>query len=346
VVWSEQVDAVVVAYVPPVPAPVRDVARLLARIAQDCPVPLVACFPGAGDDVGVPEPVDGGRGLPRYGTPEEAVRALAAATRYGQWRHRDPGRRVDPPGRHPQRARRLIASLLAGSEHGVSLAPDQAAELLACYGLTLWPATVVSGPDEAVHAAQELGFPVALKTTAPQLRHRVDLGGVRLDIADADELRADVERMRELFASMGGSGLLVQRMAPLGVACLVRSAEDPLLGPVVSFGLGGDASELLDDVAHRSPPLTDTDVADLVRSVQASPRLFGHRGARPVDVPALEQLIARIACLADDLPQVAELTLNPVVVAEAGVSVLDAQIRLAPAVGRTDAGRRELASAT
>jgi hypothetical protein len=108
-----------------------------------------------------------------------------------------------------------------------------------------------------------------------------DLGGVRTDITDETALRADVVRMRERLAPLGGADLVVQRMAPPGVACVVRAVEDPLLGPVVSFGLGGDATDLLGDIAHRIPPLTDLDLADLVRSVRAAPRLFGHRGAQP-----------------------------------------------------------------
>jgi acyl-CoA synthetase (NDP forming) len=170
----------------------------------------------------------------------------------------------------------------------------------------------------------------------------VDLGGVRLDIGDETELRADVAEMRERLTPLGGGELAVQRMAPLGVATVVRSVEDPLFGPVVSFGLGGDASELLGDVAHRIPPLTDVDVSDLVRSVRAAPRLFGHRGAAPVDVAALEDVIARVSSLADVLPEVAELELNPVVVSAAGAHVLGATIRLAPPPGRSDTGRREL----
>jgi acyl-CoA synthetase (NDP forming) len=126
------------------------------------------------------------------------------------------------------------------------------------------------------------------------------------------------------------------------VACVIRSVEDPSFGPVVSFGLGGDASELLGDVAHRIPPLTDVDIADLVRSVRAAPKLFGHHGAAPADVPALEDLLGRVACLADELPEVAELELNPVVVAGEGLSVLAATIRLAHSAERSDTARREL----
>jgi acyl-CoA synthetase (NDP forming) len=195
---------------------------------------------------------------------------------------------------------------------------------------------------EAVAAADALGYPVALKTTAAHLRHRVDLGGVRLDLAGPAEVADGVARMRGTLGPLGGDDFVVQAMAPAGVACVVRSVEDPLFGPVVSFGLAGDATALLGDYAHRIPPLAENDVADLVRSVKAAPKLFGHRGARESDVDALQDVIARISCLADDLPEVAELELNPVVVAERGAAVLGATIRVAPDLGRTDTGVRVL----
>jgi acyl-CoA synthetase (NDP forming) len=145
-----------------------------------------------------------------------------------------------------------------------------------------------------------------------------------------------------MFGPLDGDRFVIQRMAPPGVACLIRTVEDPLFGPVVSFGLSGDASDLLGDIAHRIPPLTDVDIADLVRSVRAAPKLFGRHGAAPADVPALEDLLGRVAALADELPEIASLELNPVVVAGTGLSVLGAVIRLAPRVERSDTARREL----
>jgi acyl-CoA synthetase (NDP forming) len=148
--------------------------------------------------------------------------------------------------------------------------------------------------------------------------------------------------MQETLSPGEAAQLVVQRMAPPGVACVIRTVEDPLFGPVVSFGLGGDAANLLGDVGHRIPPLTDVDIADLVRSVRAAPKLFGHNGAAPVDVPALEDLLGRVACLADELPEIAEMELNPVVVSGHGLAVLDAEIRLARPIERADTVRREL----
>jgi acyl-CoA synthetase (NDP forming) len=125
------------------------------------------------------------------------------------------------------------------------------------------------------------------------------------------------------------------------VACVVRTHEDDLYGPVVSFGLAGDAVDLLGDVAYRIPPLTDVDVREMVRSVRAAPRLLGHAGAPVVDVPALEDLLARVAALADDLPALARLTLEPVVVAERGARVLGARADVARP-SRPSAARRVL----
>jgi acyl-CoA synthetase (NDP forming)/GNAT superfamily N-acetyltransferase len=338
------VDSVVAAFVPPVGTRGDEVAGAVAKAAARSDKTVVACLLGMPDGRGrLAHPATSRQEtVPTYSSPEDAVRTLAAVTRYAAWRARDPGPQVNPPGRDPERARRLVVELLRAAPDGVELGPDAAAELLSCYGLELWPALPVQDPDDAARAAERLGYPVALKTTAAHLRHRVDLGGVRLDISDAAELRADIAQMSRQLTPLGGGDLVLQAMAPAGVACVVRSIEDPLYGPVLSFGLGGDATDLLGDWAHRIAPLTTGDLHDAVRSVRAAPKLFGHRGDRPVDVTALEDVVARVSCLADDLPEVAELELNPVVVAEHGASVLDAAVRLAPVQPRADVSRREL----
>jgi acyl-CoA synthetase (NDP forming)/RimJ/RimL family protein N-acetyltransferase len=346
---GERVDAVVAAFIPPIATDADQVATVLAEVSAGFPIPVVACFLGTsgmstGTTLVEPGAADP-RPIPSYPTPEEAVRALATVERYSAWRRRDPGNRFEPPGVDLAAARAVIAEALVGAdpgEDGLVLDPPTAARLLATVGITLWQQTPVSGPDDAAAAAAAIGYPVVLKTTAEHLRHRVDLGGVRLNIDDAEQLLTDLAQMRAMLGPLNGDGFVVQRMAPPGVACVIRTVEDPLFGPVVSFGLAGDASELLGDVAHRIPPLTDVDIADLVRSVRAAPKLFGHHGAAPADVPALEDLLGRVACLADEFPEVAELEFNPVVVSGNGLAVLSAVIRLATRVERSDTARREL----
>jgi acyl-CoA synthetase (NDP forming) len=283
--------------------------------------------------------------VPAYSTPEDAALALGRAARYAVWRAGDRGRRLHPTGADTRAARRLVARWLGeGDGSGaVALEPVRARELLATVGVEVVPSYPVHDADEAVDVARAIGFPVALKTTVPALRHRADLGGVRLDVADETELRADVDEVLALSAAHRGdrsdAPLEVQSMAPHGSACVVRTTEDPLFGPIVSFGLAGDASDLLGDVSYGFPPVTDVDVADLVRSARAAPRLFGYRGLPPVDVAALEDLIARVSVLADDLPELRMLELNPVVVSEHGSVVLGVRVTLAPA-DRADVTRR------
>ncbi|MET8505375.1 acetate--CoA ligase family protein, partial [Streptomyces sp. NPDC004787] len=225
---------------------------------------------------------------------------------------------------------------------GVTLDADTTRALLGHYGIELLPTLPAPGPDEAVRAAARLGYPVALKTTAPHLRHRPDLGGVRLDLATEEQLRTAYAELTETLGKPEELQPVVQAMVPRGVDTVVRAAIDPAVGAVLSFGLAGAASELLGDTAHRLVPATDRDAAELVRSIRTAPLLFGWRGSAPVDTPALEELLLRVSRLVDDHPEVVAVSLEPVVVAPRGLSVLGATLRLAPPPPRTDLGPRSL----
>ncbi|MFJ9580517.1 GNAT family N-acetyltransferase [Streptomyces sp. NPDC101191] len=288
--------------------------------------------------------------IPAYPAAERAVRALAESVRYAQWRRQsaaDPGRvpefdRIDETG-----AAALIERSLGEPQadpRGVTLGLDATLELLGRYGIEVLPTLPAPTPDEAVRAAARLGFPVALKTTAPHLRHRPDLGGVRLDLATEEQLRTAYGELTETLGKPEELQPVVQAMVPRGVDTVVRSAIDPAVGAVLSFGLAGAASELLGDMSHRLVPATDRDAAELVRSIRTAPLLFGWRGAAPVDTPALEELLLRVSRLVDDHPEVVAISLEPVVVAPRGLSVLGATVRLAPPPPRTDLGPRRLPS--
>lgn len=345
------VDVVVTVHVPTVGPRDDRVAGALARHAADSGRTSVACLLGLhGSTPALTAPDADGRlrTIPAYTTPEDAVLALGQAVRYATWRSADRGRLVHPEGIDAREARRLVDGWLAeaGGPASLDLGPARTAELLAQAGVAVFPVVGVHDADEAVAAADRLGWPVALKSTVPALRHRSDLGGVRLDVHDAAELRADVAQVLALAGGHepepGRAPLEVQAMAPHGVACLIRSSEDPLFGPVLGFGLGGDTTDLLGDVAYAVPPLTDVDVADMVRAPRSSPRLFGYRGVPPLDVDALEDVLARVSVLADQLPEMLALELNPVVVAERGAYVLGATARVGAAAVRADGPRRAL----
>jgi Acyl-CoA synthetase (NDP forming) len=281
--------------------------------------------------------------IPAYPAAERAVRALAEAVNYAQWRldAAEPGKVPEYEDIDEKGAARLIDDLLARGE-GLTLGGDDTAALLGRYGIDVHRALPAPTADDAVTAARAIGYPVALKTTAPHLRHRADLGGVRLDVADEEQLRRAYAELTELFGPPTVLRPVVQGMAPRGVDTVVRAVIDPAAGAVLSFGLSGAASELLGDTAHRLIPVTGRDAASLVRSIRTAPLLFGWRGSAPVDTAALEELMLRVSRLVDDHPEVVAVSLEPVVVAPAGLSVLGATVRLARAPLRDDLGPRTL----
>ncbi|HET8598904.1 MAG TPA: GNAT family N-acetyltransferase [Segeticoccus sp.] len=344
------VDSVATCFIPPVATQDEEVARVVARAADRGDKPCVATFLGMR---GVTDALSGeasGEGarrrtVPAYGTPEDAVRALAAATRYGEWRARDHGTRVQPEGLDRDAAERIVDEVLAGSPAGRALQPDEARALLAAYGIPVWQSLPAGTADEAVAAAEQVGYPVVLKSVSPLLRHQAGLTGIRVDLRTEASVREAFEVMQERLAPLHADRFVVQRMATPGVACVVTTSEDPLFGPVLSFSIAGLPTELLDDVGYRIPPLTEVDVTELIGSVKAAPLLFGRKGSQPVDRDALADLVARASVLADDVPEVASMVLNPVNSHGGGVEVLGAEITIAPAPQRTDTARRALPDA-
>ncbi|MDG9714596.1 bifunctional acetate--CoA ligase family protein/GNAT family N-acetyltransferase [Streptomyces sp. DH10] len=289
------------------------------------------------------EPPEDSHLIPAYPAAERAVRALAQAVAYAQWRRdaADPGRVPEYEDIDEKGAATLIDGLLARGQ-GLTLGPEETCDLLGHYGIHVHRALPAPTPDAAAEAARTLGYPVALKATAPHLRHRADLGGVRLDLADEDQLRRSYTELTELFGAPEELRPVVQRMAPRGVDVVVRAVIDPAAGAVLSFGLAGAASQLLGDTAHRLIPVTDKEATSLVRSIRTAPLLFGWRGSAPADTGALEELLLRVSRLVDDHPEVVAVTLEPVVVASHGLSVLGASVRLAPPPARDDLGPRTL----
>ncbi|MEF9913810.1 GNAT family N-acetyltransferase [Streptomyces sp. P5-A9] len=326
--------------------PAASPGRALA--AEGAPSPGRAPVSEAAPSPGRPAP-DAGR-IPAYPAAERAVRALAEAVKYAQWR-----RQAATPGKVPEflddtidehGTAALIGRLLGPDPdpRGRPLTHDEACELLAGYGIAVRPALPAPDPEAAVAAAGQLGYPVALKTTAPHLRHRADLGGVRLDLAGENALRRAYDELTDLLGTPAELRPVVQAMAPRGVDTVVRASIDAAAGAVLSFGLAGAPSELLGDTAHRLVPATDRDAAELIRSIKAAPVLFGWRGSAPADTAALEELLLRVSRLVDDHPEVVSAALEPVVVATHGLTVLGASVRLAPPPARSDLGPRRLPS--
>ncbi|MDR6507829.1 GNAT family N-acetyltransferase [Arthrobacter oryzae] len=352
---SDSVHAVVVALLPARGLTVEKIAGVLAECSAAAGKPVVAAFTGILDPSIYVEGMVGAEAVgaesangsvPCYSNPGAAVAALAAVVRYAEWVDRDKGLFVEPEGCDQESVRDELEELLhdVPGEQLVQLDAATSAKLLAHYGIHVVPSEGFDTPDEAVAAADRLGWPVVLKTMDPALRHRLDLGGVRLDIQDADSLRRNIIQMHRALRPYGSPSMEVQTMAPVGQACTFRAIEDPLLGPVVSFGLAGDAVNLLEDWSHRVPPLSGADVHDFIRAPRAARKLFGYQGLPAVDVAALEDLAARLTRLKDNHPEIALVEFNPVLAGPGGASILSADVRIANAAQRTDSARRAMRS--
>nr|WP_246402032.1 bifunctional GNAT family N-acetyltransferase/acetate--CoA ligase family protein [Jiangella mangrovi] len=341
------VSSVLVVYAPAVDAPGDDdVAGALEEVAAAAGKPVVTTFQGR-------RGVRGPGAVPSYPSPEEAARALGHATAYAEWRRRSHGRVPRLEGRDPAAAGKLVRRVLSTTASpagapgesrpdGVELGPGELRELLAAYGVDLLPMIPVATVDAALAALDELGGEVVLKATSPRLRHRPDLAAVWRHIDTQWEMRDAWTTMTRTLTDPAEAGFVVQPMAPGGVPVAVRAWEDPLFGPVVSFGVSGVASELLGDRSYRIPPLTDRDAAEMVREVKAAALLMGYQGGIMADLGAVEDLVHRMSRLVDDVPEIRSVELDPVLAGESGVAVVNGSARVAAPAGRQDWYTRRL----
>jgi acyl-CoA synthetase (NDP forming) len=192
--------------------------------------------------------------------------------------------------------------------------------------------------DAAVTAAEQVGMPVVIKAAAGQVLHRTDLGAVKLNLVSAAEIRQAVESIK---ATCGADcPVVVQPMLKGGVETAIGIVNDTTVGPITMFALGGVATDLLADRSFRLPPLDRAGVREQIKSLRASALLFGYRGAAPVDLASLEDLLLRVGQLATDLPELVELDLNPVLAMPDGALAVDVKVRLAPAVADDPYQRR------
>jgi hypothetical protein len=268
--------------------------------------------------------------VPSYPAIESAVRALASVVRYAVWLRTPNGPAATLDETDPAAAKQFVSRVLVEHPDGADLGQDQLRTLLACYGIELWPATPVTSMREALRAGEALGWDVVLKATTDRLRERPDLAHVWRNIDNQTEMRQAWRTLNEIITDPSTAGFVVQKNAPPGIPVRVASVEDPLFGPVVSFGISGPLTELLDDRSYRIPPLGERDAEAMVREIKAAPILFGYRGSEAVDVPGVERLVQRVAQLQHDLPQVAMLDLSLVLAGAEGLTVLTAAGRVEP----------------
>ncbi|HEU4713164.1 MAG TPA: GNAT family N-acetyltransferase [Pyrinomonadaceae bacterium] len=337
---DENVDSLIVIFTPPLVTRADDVAKCIVEAVQQIEKtkPVLSVFLSAHPS---PKELRTGKScIPSYSFPETAAIALARATRYAQWREKHetyPSRFDDI---RADEAASIVAAALTRGEGW--LTPDEVARIGSCYGLPLIQQRIVASVDEAAGAAAEIGGEIALKAIAPGVVHKTEAGAVRLGLDGPEAVRAVAREMNERLVAQGHSpsGFVVQQMAGRGIEMLVGVVHDPQFGPVVACGAGGVQVELLRDVSVRLTPLANEDASEMIRELKTYPLLTGFRGSAPADVEALEDGLLRVSALVEDIPQIAELDLNPFVVHENGATILDARIRVREVAPRALAGVR------
>ncbi|HET9002228.1 MAG TPA: acetate--CoA ligase family protein, partial [bacterium] len=322
------VDALIVIFVPPLVTRAEDVARAIIEGVHELGSgkPVLTVFMSAR---GVPDTLKTGEvRIPSYAFPESAAIALARISRYGEWRARPLGTLPRFGDLQRDEAARVVARALARSDGWMS--PEEVHALLVCYGLPVIDQSLARTPAEAAKAAQAIEGEIALKAVIPGVVHKTEFGGVRLQLHGPKEVQTAAKQMAAMLASKGHSpeAFLVQKMAASGVEMIAGVVHDAQFGPVVACGAGGTLVELLRDVSVRLTPLTREDAAEMIRELKTYPLLTGFRGAPKADVAALEDVLLRIGMMVEDLPQIAELDCNPIIVHEHGVDVVDARVRV------------------
>ena len=341
---DQNIDSLVVIFIPPLVTRAEDVADALNDVAEKLQgKPVVACFLGV---QGIHQRLSRGEVVvPSFAFPEAAGRALGRVARYARWRGRPDGTIPEIPEVDRSRASQMAASLLEAGEGWLDQSSVQT--LLRHYGLPMARTLLVDGPEQVRSAAQEIDGPVAVKVDSQTLLHKTDIGGVRLDLEDADQAAQAALEMHRSLSEQGVAdqidGYVVQQMVTSeGAEFFVGVSHDPLFGPLLACGSGGTLVELMRDVAVRITPVTDADVDEMLRSLRAWPLFEGYRGQPPLDHEALRSTLFRIAAMVEDLPHVRELDLNPVLVGKQGEGcmVLDARVRVARAEPKRPLGAR------
>jgi acyl-CoA synthetase (NDP forming) len=310
------VDAVIVLFVPAVSANADEVASAIAETPDSQGKPVLAVVMSA---EGIPESLRSDRYAAAFSYPESAARALGRAAERADWLRRPLGS-VPTVGAIDRSAALAVIDEALGDEDELWLDAASARRLLLAYGLPLVPERQVLSPEEAVAAANELGFPVAVKTNVPGA-HKTELGGVALDLTSEEGVLDAAQRI--------GGPLVVQTMVANGIELLAGLVQDPVFGPLVAFGPGGVYAELIGEASFRIAPLTDLDAEELINAGKAGKLIRGYRGASAADSAALTDLVHRLSLLGLDLPAVAELDLNPVLATSSGCVAVDYRVRVA-----------------
>jgi acetyl coenzyme A synthetase (ADP forming)-like protein len=334
---AEECDSLIIIHTPIDVARAGDMRAAIrdgiaaARRAGATGKPVLACVM-AEDGPPVPFDVDWER-IPAYTFPENAARALAKIAAYAAWRGQPPGLFWGFDDVRADAARDVCRKALESRGDGW-LTSDEVHGVISAFGMPLAAGAVAHTADEAAALAAVFGFPVAAKLASRRIQHKTEIGAVRLNLGNEAAVRRAfhdiVTRARQFVALDTIDGILIQPMVVGGVETMLGLADDPLFGPLIGFGLGGIHVEVLGDVRFRVAPLTDRDADELLHEIKGFPLLQGYRGHPAADVDALRDILLRLSLLADAVPEIVELDLNPVIALPPshGCRIVDARIRV------------------
>jgi acetyltransferase len=322
------VDGMLVIMAPQAMTQAEDTAEVIGKVAARVDIPLLTCFMGEAS-------IEGGlevlrkHGVPNYPFPERAVTALRAMVDYVQvlaeplpeFERFDVD--ADAVGQVFDKAR---------SEGRVSVGDAEARAILQAYSLRIPRSEIATTPEEAVGLATDIGYPVVLKVASPDILHKTDVGGVKVGLSNATDVRDAFDliiyRAQRYVPEARIWGCLVQEMTPPGLEVLVGMNRDPQFGPLVTFGLGGIYVETLKDVTFRVAPFSRREAEQMLEEIRARALLDGVRGAPPVDKAAIVDTLLRIGQLVTDFPKIVELDINPLMVFEQGQGATAIDMRL------------------
>ena len=327
-----EVDATLFIHAPTAIVPSADIAAAVAPIAKNASRNVLACWLG-GDAVAQARRIFREAGIPTFNTPEEAVRGFMQIVQYNrnqQLLMEVPTSVSNTVEEDRATARAIVKDVLASGRS--MLSEPEAKQVLAAYGIPVVQTRSVSSVEEAAQCATEIGFPVALKILSPDITHKSDVGGVVLDLEDADSVTAAAgamnKRMRDLRPNAKLTGFSVQTMVrrPDARELIVGVTTDPVFGPVILFGQGGIAVEVTADHAVGLPPLNMALARDLISRTRVSKLLAAYRNRSAANVDAICQALIHISHMIVDIPEIAELDINPLLADADGVIALDARI--------------------
>jgi len=328
VLKDANVDSVIVLLTPQAPTEVEKTAHVIIELGKIFKKPILSCFMGEAT-VSSGMKILNENKFPVYSFPERAASVLVTMAKHREW--------VDEP-EHPVRhfevkkedVNEVIQKV---REKGrVNLVDVEAMKVIQAYGIDIVKSKLATTPDEAVEAAQALGYPVVMKIASPEILHKSDIGGVRVGINNEQEVRDIFEimliRAKRFFPDVPIWGVSIQEIIREGKEVILGMSRDPQFGPLVMFGLGGIYVEVLKDVAFRVAPFSEKEALEMVQEIKTYPLLSGVRGEKPVDIHSIVDCLLRSSQLVTDFPEILEMDINPLKVSNKGALAIDARITI------------------